>query len=72
MTHFNSDNAGFFSRATLRLSTIQLPIEIDGCWYESCIFSCEDSEIIGRHKTLEEAAKFHVKKAKELKLKRSY
>jgi len=55
-----SHNGMFFKQGNVYLSTVQLPISI-GYIYESCIFTDEDSQVVGKYNSLSEAILDHVK-----------
>ena len=58
--HLVSDNARWYRDATIRLSTIELPLTLDGNGYESCIFYVRgDSEVVRRYATMADAIKGH-------------
>ena len=58
--HLVSDNARWYRAATVRLSTIELPLDLDGNGYESCIFYVHgDREIVRRYATMADAIQGH-------------
>lgn len=57
--HLVSHNGGWFTPWTLQLRTSKLPCAIDGCWYESCLFSRTDSEVLERYESLIDAVGGH-------------
>ena len=58
--HLISDNVRWYRAATVRLSTIELPLDLDGNGYESSIFYAHgDSEVVRRYATMADAIKGH-------------
>lgn len=58
--HLISDNVRWYRAATVRLSTIELPLDLDGNGYESCVFYVHgDSEVVRRYATMADAIKGH-------------
>ena len=58
--HLFSDNGCWYRDETIRLSTTQLPLTVDGNGYESCIFYVHgDSEVVRRYATMADAIKGH-------------
>lgn len=66
-----SHNGNLLRQATVWLSTTKLPIAIDNNWYETCLFSDNDSESLSVHSTLSEAVSFHTDMSNKLGLKLS-
>ena len=67
-----SDNSGFFSEATVRLSTVSMPKLVHKYLdykYESCLFGDKDSDVVATYKTLAEAVIGHNRLSKQLGLK---
>lgn len=64
-----SHNASFWHPATMWLSTVKLPIAIDNKWYETCLFSENESEPLALHSTLSEACSFHADMTNKFGLK---
>lgn len=56
-----SSNAGFFRPATVVVSTAKLPIEINGRFYETCVFAGKDSEVVERYSSVAEAVAGHAR-----------
>lgn len=65
-----SNNAGIIERATITLSTVEMPKDwfTDfGYQYESCIFlSNGESDVVARYETLHEAIVGHQRLSEEL------
>lgn len=59
MFHLDSNNGRVFRAATVRVSTIQLPLEIDGKLYETCLFTPGECEVLDRYEYLSEAVAGH-------------
>ena len=66
--HLVSNNAGWFKKPTIELSTIALHYGQYNC-YESCLFSANDSEVLARYDTMSEAVQGHQKLCKKYGLK---
>lgn len=64
-----SDNGGVFRKTTMWLSTVTLPIPINGNGYETCLFTDDDSEVLATHYSIVQATEFHINTARNLGLK---
>lgn len=63
--NLKSGNGTYFRPATVMVSTVKLPISVDGCMYETCLFTKSDSEVIDRYETLSSAISGHKKYSNE-------
>lgn len=61
--NLKSSNAGWLSPPTVVVSTVKLPISIDGMSYETCIFVGKDSEVVERYASPSEAVQGHQRHA---------
>lgn len=76
MWQLKSTNIKFYQRLlaapSIMLSTVELPrvhqIMRPNERYETLLMTTDDSDVLGRHETLEEAISFHRKKEEELHL----
>ena len=67
--HLINDNRGWFCKPTMKLSTVKLPLELDGIVYESCLFhTAGATQIIERYSTFDDAVFGHVAHATQYNL----
>lgn len=63
--NLKSDNSRIFKPATVLLSTVRLPMSLNGKWYETCLFTGDESEVIDRYETAAEAVAAHERYKKQ-------
>lgn len=60
--NLKNDNGGIFRRATIMVSTVDLPVrKYSPMIYETCVFFEDESDVVETYSTASEAAQGHIK-----------